>query len=82
MACKKDVEEVIYKVVNRDIKNITEINKEGFAEVTKDFGRTDFEDIKILKGYEQDGIEGVIVGKAIYTDNLSLQEAIKIAKEA
>ena len=31
MACKKDVEEVIYKVVNRDIKNITEINKEGFA---------------------------------------------------
>ena len=39
------------------------------------------EDIKILKGYEQDGIEGVIVGKAIYTDNLSLQEAIKIAKE-
>jgi hypothetical protein len=48
MACKKDVEEVIYNVVNRDIKNITKLNKEGFAEVTKDFGKTDFENIKIL----------------------------------
>ena len=65
MACKKDVEEVIYKVVNRDIKNITEINKEGFAEVTKDFGGTDFEDIKILN----DKFKEKVINHTKPTDN-------------
>lgn len=65
MACKKDVEEVIYKVVNRDIKNITKLNKEGFAEVTKDFGGTDFEDIKILN----DKFKEKVINHTKSTDN-------------
>ena len=65
---------VFGEVKKRDEETVNPKLKTGLVEIV-------IEDIKILKGYEQDGIEGVIVGKAIYTDNLSLQEAIKIAKE-
>ena len=40
------------------------------------------EDIKALLPYEKDGIEGVIVGKSIYTGSLKLQEAIALVEEA
>ena len=40
------------------------------------------EDIKALLPYADKGIEGVIVGKSIYTGSLDLQEAIKVAREA
>ena len=38
-------------------------------------------DIRALKPYEQDGIEGVIVGKSIYMGTLNLPEALAIAAE-
>ncbi|MDR1701705.1 MAG: 1-(5-phosphoribosyl)-5-[(5-phosphoribosylamino)methylideneamino]imidazole-4-carboxamide isomerase [Sporomusaceae bacterium] len=43
-------------------------------------GVKDINDIILLKEKEACGIEGVIVGKAIYTDGLDLAEALKISR--
>ncbi|RLQ96692.1 1-(5-phosphoribosyl)-5-[(5-phosphoribosylamino)methylideneamino]imidazole-4-carboxamide isomerase [Falsibacillus albus] len=40
-------------------------------------GVSSLQDLKDLKKYEQDGVSGSIVGKAIYTDKINLEEAIK-----
>ena len=45
-------------------------------------GVAGIEDVRKLKPYETKGIEGVIVGKALYTGAIQLPEAIKIGKEA
>ena len=39
------------------------------------------EDIERLLELEQDGVIGVIVGRALYTGRLDLAEAIRIGKE-
>ncbi|HWR39722.1 MAG TPA: 1-(5-phosphoribosyl)-5-[(5-phosphoribosylamino)methylideneamino]imidazole-4-carboxamide isomerase [Patescibacteria group bacterium] len=39
------------------------------------------EDIRAVKAAEADGVEGVIVGKAIYTGSLLLPEALQISRE-
>lgn len=44
-------------------------------------GVSSIEDIKALKELEIAGVEGVIVGKALYTEAIKLTEAIKIAHE-
>ena len=94
MACKKDVEEVIYKVVNRDIKNITKLNEEGFAEVTKDFGKSDLSDIKNLndrfkekvvnytKPTDNDtpGTIKIKISEDLYTKYISIIEKVEVAK--
>lgn len=43
-------------------------------------GVSGIQDIQAVKAAEQDGVEGVIVGKAIYTGSLSLQAAIQLAQ--
>lgn len=47
------------------------------ADIIASGGIGNIEHIKALK---DTGVEGVIVGKALYTDNVDLSEAIKIAK--
>lgn len=82
------VKHIIYTDISRD-GTLSGVNAEATAQIAKYSGAkvvasggvSSIEDIKILKNYEQFGIEGVIVGKAIYTNNLSLVEAIQIAKE-
>ena len=44
-------------------------------------GVRDLNDIRALMGIEQQGVEGVITGKAVYTGTLDLKEAIKLTKE-
>jgi len=94
MACKIDVEEVIYKVVYREVKNITEINKEGFAEVTKNFGKSDLSDIKNLndrfkekvinytKPIDNDtpGTIEVKISEDLYTKYIGIIEKVEVAK--
>lgn len=82
------IKHIIYTDISRDgtlsgvnAKATAEIAEYSGAKVVASGGVSSIEDIKILKNYEQSGIEGVIVGKAIYTNNLSLIEAIQIAKE-
>ena len=43
-------------------------------------GISQIEDIEHLLGLEPDGIVGVIVGRALYTGSLDLEEAIRISK--
>lgn len=81
------VKHIIYTDISRD-GTLTGVNVQATAEVARysgvkvvaSGGVSSIEDIKLLKQYEKDGIEGVIVGKSIYTGSLSLPEALKIAK--
>ncbi len=45
-------------------------------------GVTSMDDIKKLMVFEKMGLKGAIVGKAIYTGNIELDEAIKMVKDA
>lgn len=81
------VKHIIYTDISRDgtligvnAKATAEIAKVSGIKVVASGGVSSIEDIKLVKEYEQDGIEGVIVGKSIYTGALSLPEAIKVAK--
>lgn len=81
------VKHIIYTDISRDgtlsgvnVQATAEIARYSGVKVVASGGVSSIEDIKLLKQYEQDGIEGVIVGKSIYTGSLSLPEALKIAK--
>jgi phosphoribosylformimino-5-aminoimidazole carboxamide ribotide isomerase len=43
-------------------------------------GVASLDDIRVLKGYEGDGVEGVIIGMALYRGLVSLTEALLIAQ--
>ncbi len=81
------VKHIIYTDISRD-GTLSGVNVEATAQIARysgvkvvaSGGVSSIEDIKALKKYEADGIEGVIVGKSIYTGALSLPEALKIAK--
>ncbi|WP_346687351.1 1-(5-phosphoribosyl)-5-[(5-phosphoribosylamino)methylideneamino]imidazole-4-carboxamide isomerase [Megamonas hypermegale] len=81
------VKHIIYTDISRD-GTLSGVNAQATAEIARysgvkvvaSGGVSSIEDIKLLKQYEADGIEGVIVGKSIYTGSLSLPEALKIAK--
>jgi phosphoribosylformimino-5-aminoimidazole carboxamide ribotide isomerase len=44
-------------------------------------GVASIEDVKKVKAVEDEGIEGLIIGKALYTDAVDLAEAMRIAHE-
>lgn len=48
--------------------------------ITASGGVAGLDDIRLLKQLEPDGVEGVIVGKALYEHNFTLREAIEAAK--
>jgi phosphoribosylformimino-5-aminoimidazole carboxamide ribotide isomerase len=58
------------------------VARAGSTPVIASGGVSGIEDIRALKGIEPDGVVGVIVGKALYTGRLDLEEAIRIAKNA
>ncbi len=82
------VRTIIYTDISRD-GTLTGVNVEATAKLARESGVhvvasggvRDVRDIEALKPYEKDGIEGVIVGKSIYTGSLSLPEALAIAAE-
>ena len=45
-------------------------------------GVSKIEEIERLKKLEPDGIIGVIVGRALYTGKIDLEEAIRLAKKS
>lgn len=78
---------IIYTDISRDgtltgvnAKETANIAKKSGLKVIASGGVSSIEDIRLLKQYESDGIEGVIVGKSIYTGALDLSEAIAVAK--
>lgn len=82
------VKHIIYTDISRD-GTLSGVNAEATAEIARvsgikvvaSGGVSSIEDIKNVKKYAADGIEGVIVGKSIYTGSLSLPEALKVASE-
>ena len=56
--------------------------RESGIKVVASGGVKSLDDIEALLPYEKDGIEGVIVGKSIYTGSLDLQEAIALVESA
>ena len=63
------------------VEQTAELARQSGLTVIASGGVASLDDIRALKAHESDGIEGVIIGKAIYTGALDLAEAIKIAEE-
>lgn len=83
------VDKIIFTDISRD-GMLSGVNAEATAALAKASGISviasggvaSLEDIKRLKAYEQDGVNGCIIGKAIYTGAVDLKAALALAKEA
>ncbi|WP_261131946.1 1-(5-phosphoribosyl)-5-[(5-phosphoribosylamino)methylideneamino]imidazole-4-carboxamide isomerase [Bacillus sp. Marseille-Q3570] len=60
-----------------NVEAITELAKESDAEVIASGGVSSLEDLQVLAGRKKDGIEGAIIGKALYTERFTLSEALE-----
>jgi phosphoribosylformimino-5-aminoimidazole carboxamide ribotide isomerase len=84
---KVGVERIIYTDISRD-GMLSGVNVEATAALAKacgipviaSGGVRDMADMEAIKAAESAGIEGVIVGKAIYMGNLHLGDALKLAR--
>lgn len=90
LACRMaeaGVARIIYTDISRDgtlsgvnVEATSSLAKRAGIPVIASGGVSGIEDILAVKAAEKDGVEGVIVGKAIYTGSLDLKEAIKLAR--
>jgi phosphoribosylformimino-5-aminoimidazole carboxamide ribotide isomerase len=62
-----------------NIPGLRAVAKKGLRVIASG-GITSLDDVKALKKLEKDGVTGIVIGKAIYTENIKLSEAIKIAE--
>lgn len=82
------VEHIIFTDISRDGK-LSGVNVEATAALAKacgvkviaSGGVASLEDIRRLQQRASSGIEGCIIGKAIYTGAIDLREALQVAKE-
>lgn len=82
------VKTIIYTDISRDgtlsgvnVEATAKLARESGVKVVASGGVKSLADIRALLPYEKEGIEGVIVGKSIYTGSLRLQEAVALAEE-
>ena len=82
------VERIIYTDISRDgtmegvnVKSTAELARDSGVKIIASGGVKSIDDIKALLPYAKDGIEGVIVGKSIYSGTLDLSEAVRVASE-
>ena len=82
------VERIIYTDISRDgtmegvnVKSTAELACDSGVKIIASGGVKSIDDIKALLPYTKDGIEGVIVGKSIYSGTLDLSEAVMVASE-
>ena len=82
------VEHIIFTDISRDgmlsgvnVEATAELAKASGVKVIASGGVSSLADLKALQAHEADGIEGCIVGKAIYTGALDLKEALAALKE-
>jgi len=80
------LERVVYTDTLRDgtleglnIEGIREMAEKTGLKVIASGGVAGLEDVKKIKELQGIGVEGLIIGKALYTGDIDLQEAIKIA---
>ena len=82
------VETIIYTDISRD-GMLSGVNVEATAALARSCGVpiiasggvASLEDIRRVKAVESDGVQGCIIGKAIYTGAVDLKEALALAKE-
>lgn len=83
------VETIIYTDISRD-GMLSGVNVEATAALARacgvpiiaSGGVASLEDIRRVKTVESDGVQGCIIGKAIYTGAVDLKAALALAKEA
>jgi phosphoribosylformimino-5-aminoimidazole carboxamide ribotide isomerase len=87
---KKGIKTIIYTDINRDgvlkgpnIKGIVKVLKHTRMRVIVSGGITNLKNIeKVIELDKKYGnIEGIIIGKALYTGDIDLKDAIKLAKD-
>ena len=78
---------IIYTDISRDgmmqgidAAHIAEIAEHAGIDVIASGGVTSLDDIKNLKTYENSGIVGAIIGKALYENMIDITEALKVAE--
>lgn len=60
-----------------NIETAVELAKATGKQVIASGGVRSLSDLQALKAYENEGVSGAIVGKAIYTGQFSLREALE-----
>lgn len=85
---EKGIERIIFTDIWRDgtlkgpnLDAIKEMAQSTNLKIVASGGISTIEDIRSLKEMESLGVEGVIVGKALYAGTLELQEALAVARE-
>ncbi len=85
---KRGVEWVVYTDIERDgtlegvnFVSVAEMAKETGLNVIASGGVASLEDIEALVELKEDKIKGVITGKALYSENLDLEEAMEKVRE-
>lgn len=83
------VKEIIYTDIKKDgmmqgpnIESLLKMAKQSKLNVIASGGMSSLEDIKKVKALEKDGVTGLIIGRALYTDSINLEEAIKIGEQS
>lgn len=81
------VEHIVFTDIARDgmmsgvnVLATIEIAKHSGIKVIASGGVSSINDIKLLKASEKDGVEGCIIGKALYTGALDLQEVLRVSE--
>ena len=80
------LEHVIFTDISRDGK-LSGVNVEATAKLARETGLkvvasggvASLQDLEALKQHEEDGIEGVIIGKALYSGAIDLKAALALA---
>jgi phosphoribosylformimino-5-aminoimidazole carboxamide ribotide isomerase len=82
------VKTVIYTDISKDgmlagpnIKGLEEMLAASGIGVIASGGVSTMDDVRVLKALESKGLEGMIIGKALYDNTLDLGEAIKICSQ-
>lgn len=82
------VQRVVYTDISRDgmlsgvnVPATEQLARESGLRVIAAGGVASLEDIRMLKAAEESGIEGVIIGQALYTGVISLPEALAIVEQ-
>ncbi|MDO8886637.1 1-(5-phosphoribosyl)-5-[(5-phosphoribosylamino)methylideneamino]imidazole-4-carboxamide isomerase [Candidatus Oleimmundimicrobium sp.] len=85
---KVGVSRIIYTDISVDgtmqgpnIKGIRSIAKKTNIPLIASGGVSSIKDIKAIKKLESLGVEGIIIGKALYSEAFTLEEAIKVAEK-
>ena len=81
------VEHIIFTDIARDgmmsgvnVQATVELAKTSGVKVIASGGVSTMNDIKLLQQHEKDGVEGCIIGKALYTGALDLRTVLKAAE--